>query len=200
MKKIIVFGASGDTGKYFIDYITKNYCGSEYEIVATGLRETDYFEKNNIEYYKVDITKKEEFSKLPKEDVYAVVDLAGLMPARMNGYDPYKYIDVNIIGTLNILEYCRMNNVDRILFSQSFGDIKDNAEKNILLKVDSPINFNYETDHTIYVMTKNFAVDMIKNYNKMYGLKAFIFRLPTIYLWSPIDHYYVDGKIKKIRI
>ena len=27
--------------------------------------------------------------------MYAVVDLAGFMPARMKGYDPYKYIDVN---------------------------------------------------------------------------------------------------------
>lgn len=197
-KKIIVFGASGDTGKYFIDYFNKNYSGDKYEIVATGMRETDYFDKINVRYYKVDITKEKEFEKLPTDNVYAVVDLAGLMPARMKGYNPYKYIEVNIIGNLNILEYCRKNNVDRILFSQSFGDIKDNAEKNILLKVDSPINFNYSTDHTIYVMTKNFATDMIKNYNKMYGLKAFIFRLPTIYLWSPIDSYYVDGRIRKI--
>lgn len=198
MKKIIVFGASGDTGKYFIDYLNDNILNKEYQIIASGARETKYFESIGIDYYKVDITKKEEFEKLPKEDVYAVVDLAGLMPARMKGYNPYKYIDVNIIGNLNILEYCRKNNVDRILFSQSFGDIKDNAEKDVLLKVDSPINFNYSTDHTIYVMTKNFTVDMIKNYNIMYGLKAFIFRLPTIYLWSPIDYYYVDGKVRKI--
>lgn len=198
MKKIIVFGASGDTGKYFIDYLKKNISNKEYKIIASGSKELDYFEKIGIDYYKVDITKEKEFEKLPTDNVYAVVDLAGLMPARMRGYNPYKYIDVNIIGNLNILEFCRKNKVDRILFSQSFGDIKDNAETDILLKADSPINFNYSTDHTIYVMTKNFAVDMIKNYNKTYGLKAFIFRLPTIYLWSPIDKYYVDGKIRKI--
>ena len=29
------------------------------------------------------------------------VDLAGAMPARMKGYNPYKYIDVNITGNLN---------------------------------------------------------------------------------------------------
>lgn len=40
-----------------------------------------------VTYYEVDITKKEEFEKLPK-DVYAVVNLAGAMPARMEGYDP----------------------------------------------------------------------------------------------------------------
>lgn len=197
MKNIVVFGASGDTGRYFVEYFLNNYNGTEYKIIATGTRATDYFQKLNVDYYQIDITKKEDFSQLPK-DVYAVVDLAGAMPARMKGYNPYTYIDVNITGTLNILEFCRQNQVDRILFAQSFGDIKDHAEETLLLTADMPRKFSYTSDHTIYVMTKNFAVDMIENYHQMYGLKRFIFRLPTIYLWSPIDHYYVDGEIRKI--
>ena len=197
MKKVVVFGASGDTGQYFVKYFLEHYLGNEYEIVATGTRETKYFEQFGIPYYKVDITKKEEFSKLPK-DVYAVVDLAGAMPARMKGYDPYKYIYVNITGNLNILEYCKENGADRILFAQSFGDIKDYGEENPLLTVDLPRKFSFTSDHTIYVMSKNFAVDMIENYHQMYGLKRFIFRLPTIYLYSPVDMFYVDGKERKI--
>lgn len=197
MKKIVVFGASGDTGQYFVKYFLEHYVGDEYQIVATGTRETHYFEQFGVPYYRVDITKKEEFSKLPG-DVYAVVDLAGAMPARMKGYNPYKYIDVNITGNLNILEYCRVNNADRILFAQSFGDIKDYGEQNPLLTVDLPRKFSFTSDHTIYVMSKNFAVDMIENYHQMYGLKRFIFRLPTIYLYSPVDTFYVDGVQRKI--
>lgn len=197
MKKIIVFGASGDTGRYFVKYFIKNYSGSEFQIIATGTRETKYFEQFSVPYYKVDITKKEDFSKLPK-DIYAVVDLAGAMPARMKGYDPYKYIDVNITGNLNILEYCRRNGADRILFAQSFGDIKDYSEENPVLTVDMPRKFSFTSDHSIYVMSKNFAVDMIENYHQMYGLKRFIFRLPTIYLYSPVDMFYVNGEPRKI--
>lgn len=197
MKKIVVFGASGDTGQYFVKYFLEHYVGDEYQIIATGTRETHYFEQFEVPYYRVDITKKEEFSKLPN-DVYAVVDLAGAMPARMKGYNPYKYIDVNIIGNLNILEYCRVNNANRILFAQSFGDIKDYGEQNPLLTVDLPRRFSFTSDHTIYVMSKNFAVDMIENYHQMYGLKRFIFRLPTIYLYSPVDTFYVDGVQRKI--
>lgn len=197
MKKIIIFGASGDTGKYFTKYFVSRDVDNEYQIIATGTRDTHYFEQFGISYYRVDITKKEEFSKLPK-DIYAVVDLAGVMPARMKGYNPYKYIDVNIIGTLNILEYCRKVGVDRILFAQSFGDIKDYGDEKTLLTVDLPRKFSFTSDHTIYVMSKNFAVDMIENYHQMYGIKRFIFRLPTIYLYSPIDTYYVDGEIRKI--
>ena len=40
MKKIIVFGASGDTGKYFIEYFKENYKDSQYQIVAVGTRDT----------------------------------------------------------------------------------------------------------------------------------------------------------------
>lgn len=170
MKNIIVFGASGDTGRYFVKYFLEHYSGADYQIVAAGTRETSFFEQFGVSYYQVDIRQKEEFEKLPQESVYAVVDLAGAMPARMKGYDPYKYIDVNITGNLNILEYCRKTGADRILFAQSFGDIKDYAEENPLLTVDLPRKFSFTSDHTIYVMTKNFAVDMIENYHQMYGL------------------------------
>lgn len=105
-EKILVFGASGDTGTYFVRYFLDHYNDSEYEVVAVGTRETDRFARMGVPYYRVDITQKNAFDCLPK-DIYAVVDLAGAMPARMKGYDPYKYIDVNIIGTLNILEFCR---------------------------------------------------------------------------------------------
>lgn len=197
MKKIVVFGASGDTGQYFVKYFLDYYKGTDYQIIATGTRETNCFYKLNVPYYQVDITKKEDFLKLP-QDVYAVVDLAGAMPARMKGYDPYRYIDVNITGNLNILEFCRKTGADRILFAQSFGDIKDYGEENPVLTVDLPRKFSFTSDHTIYVMSKNFAVDMIENYHQMYGLKRFIFRLPTIYLYSPIDTFYFDGKERKI--
>ena len=196
-KNIVVFGASGDTGRYFVEYFLEHMNSDEYNIIASGSRPVEESGFTDVEYCSVDITDKKEFAKLPA-DVYAVVDLAGAMPARMKGYDPYKYIDVNIYGTLNILEYCRTNHVDRILYAQSFGDIKDYGETELVLTPDMPRRFSFTTDHTVYVMTKNFAVDLIENYHQMYGLKRFIFRLPTIYLWSPIDHYYVDGSIRKI--
>ena len=124
MKNILVFGASGDTGKYFVNYFLDHYSGKEYKLIALGTKNISYFSDIGIEYHQIDIRKKEQFKNLPK-DVFGVIHLAGMMPARMKGYDPQKYIDVNITGTLNILEFCRENKVDRILFAQSFGDIKD---------------------------------------------------------------------------
>lgn len=198
MKKIIVvFGASGDTGKYVVGYLKEN-CDSEiYDIVAVGTRDTTYFDDLHISYYHVDIRMSQQFSVLP-DNIFAVVDLAGLMPARMKGYCPQRYIDVNITGMLNILEYCRKTKCDRILFAQSFGDIKDYAEKNIVLAADLTPKFSYTSDHTIYIISKNTAIELIENYHQQYGIKKFIFRLPTIYLWSDNDKYYVDGIERKI--
>lgn len=198
MKKIIVFGASGDTGRYFIDYCLNRELDKEFELFAVGSRKTAFENNPMVKYYSIDITNKDDFSRLPTADVFAVIDLAGAMPARMQGYSPYPYVNVNILGTLNILEYCRLSNVDRILFAQSFGDIKDNAERDILLRPNSPQSFSMTSDHSVYVISKNTAVQLIEHYHQMYGLKSFIFRLPTIYLYSPIDTYYVDGVKRKI--
>lgn len=129
MKKVVVFGASGNTGTYFVKYFLENNSDKDYEVVAVGTRETQKFDELGVTYYRVDITKKEEFDKLP-EDVYAVVDLAGAMPARMKGYDPQYYIDVNITGNLNILEYCRKNHADRILFARALVTLKIMAKRN----------------------------------------------------------------------
>lgn len=197
IKYIIVFGASGDTGTYFIKYFFHHYRGNSYKLIATGTRNTNKFDEFGVPYINIDITNKSDFNKLPSNP-YAVINLSGVMPARMKGYRPERYIDVNIGGGFNILEYCRKTNADRILFSQSFGDIKDWSEKEIVLTNKLPRNFSFNTDHTIYVMTKNFMVDMMENYHQRYNIKNFVFRLPTIYLFSPNDHYFVDGKLRKI--
>lgn len=197
MKTIVIFGASGDTGKYFVEYLYQHING--YSIIASGTRETNYFDSydGKVQYIPVDITKESDFEKLPS-NIYAVVDLAGYMPARMNGYHPEKYFQINTLGTLNVLNYCIKSHADRILFAQSFGDIKDHSEENPILTVDLPRHFSFKTDHTIYVISKDAAVDTIEHYHQFYGLKSFVFRLPTIHLWSEIDTFYVNGIERKI--
>ena len=45
MKNIIVFGASGDTGHYFVNYFLEHNKDSNYQIIASGSRKTDDFKK-----------------------------------------------------------------------------------------------------------------------------------------------------------
>ena len=196
MKKVLILGANGDIGKYLVDYLS---CQVEepFEIIASGRSNADFSKYDNVEYIRVDITNQKDFDRLPS-DIYAVIDLAGMMPARMEGFHPEQYIKTNIEGTLNVLEFCKKNAVDRIIYTQSFGDIKDYGDTMVELKPDLNPKYKYDTDHSVYVVSKNTAVELIKCYHAIYKLKSFILRLPNIYFWSKNDTFYVDGKIKKI--
>ena len=193
-KRIVILGANGGTGKYLVDYFC-NHINEEYEIIGTGRHNCPFVEEK-IQYIQMDITKKDDYNKLP-DNICTIIDLAGAMPARMKGYYPERYINTNIVGTFNLLEYCRHKKIDRVLFTQSFGDIKDHAEDELVLTPFMSPKFDYSSDHSLYVISKNTAVEMFKHYNAMYGIKTFIFRLPTIYSWSSDDSYYVDGILRK---
>ena len=195
MKKIIIIGATCETGMYITDYFC-NVIPKEYEIIAVGHRKTDFFEKYGVKYYSVDIRNEESFAQLPQSDVYAVIYTAAMMPGRMEGYHPMEYLETNVCGTLNVLEYCRKVCADRILFTQTIRDLGNKIGKETI-EPDDPRDFSFKGDHAMYVISKNAAVDMIEHYYQEYGLKRFIFRLPTIYMYTPNKYYYVNG-VKKI--
>lgn len=199
MKKIIVFGASGNVGSYVTKYANEYFDENEYQVIATGRRETDVFKKFNIPYYSVDITKEEDLMKLPTDNVYAVIFLAATIPSYMQNYNAREYLETNVIGLFNVLEYCRKNKVDRILFSTSVFDISlYTKDVNVELYPDMPANFSYKGDHAVYVITKNTSLELLEHYYQEYGLKKFIFRFPTIYNYSSY-HYYFPNGVKTLR-
>ena len=198
MKKIIVFGAIGNSGKYFIDYCNKNLHDKNYEIIATGRRQTDWFSQFNVSYSPVDITDSYEFEKLPQENVYAIVNFSGVLPAYYAGTDLQRYIDVNITGGINILEYARKNHSDRVLYMQTWAEMQGYWGKEKILSPKLPRKLVYTGDHAFYTISKSMIVDSMKMYHAMYGIKDFVFRLPNIYLYSPEKFYYVNGEKKRI--
>lgn len=197
-KKIIVLGSAGNLGMYFMDYLMENLDKKKYEMIATGTKSEYLYEFYNGKYVKLDITNVEDFEKLPKENVHAIVDFAGVLPAYLSKDDPNKYIDVNIKGTLNVLEYARKVNADRIIYTQTWADLNGYLKEKKPLKPDLLRKPIHTGDHAIYTVTKCAAVELIECYHQMYGIKNFIFRLPNIYMYSPEMYYYVDGEKKYI--
>jgi UDP-glucose 4-epimerase len=198
MKKIIIFGATGNVGSYVVRYAKKYFDSDEFEIVASGRRKTNVFDSMGIKYYSVDISKAEDFDVLPKEDIYAVIYLAADIPAYMDGYFPEKYIKSNVLGAFNVLEYCRKNNADRLLFSTSGYDVFEASKRGQIITSDMPYDFSYTGDHAVYVLAKNFVIELMEHYYQEYGLKKFVFRFPTIYSYSP-NHYYYPNGVKTLR-
>lgn len=198
MKKIIILGATGHVGSYLTKYTREYFSADEYEIIASGRRkEAPDFEPLGIPYVSVDISKPEELEKLPREGVVAVIDLAAVIPAYMDGYHPEQYLQSIIGGTFNVLEYCRSVNVDRLLFSTSCFDVWE-YPKGTVIKPDMSLNYSYTGDHAMYVICKNTAIELMRHYNAQYGLKGFVFRFPTIYSYSP-NHYIYPNGIKTLR-
>lgn len=191
MNKIIIFGTSGNIGQYMVDYFLNELQG-EYEIIGVDIHPHTYVEKR-IQFYQMDINDKQAFEQLPKENIHAVIDLIGPMPARMLGYHPEEYIQTNIIGSYNIFEYCIANHVDRILYAKSFCDILKRSEETPVLTVDMEPYFDYDNQHAVYCVSQNTAMELLKCMHAYYGIKTFIFRLPHIYLWSQNDSYSVKG-------
>ena len=43
MKKIVIFGATGNVGSYVLKYAREYFDPAEYEVIASGRRKTDFF-------------------------------------------------------------------------------------------------------------------------------------------------------------
>ncbi|MDG6881126.1 Putative NADH-flavin reductase [Phocoenobacter uteri] len=190
-KKVIIFGATGTLGAPIALHLKK--CG--YEVIAVGHRQSDndFFKDHNIGYISVDISKEDNFHRLPQRDVYAVVHFAGALPASMKGYEPSLYIDSIIQGTMNVLEYTRKVQADRIVFPQSLFDVSYLFGSKVPIPADSLRKAPLSGDHAIYVIAKNTAVDLIEHYYEMYGIKRFILRLSRVYLYHPNPYTFTDG-------
>ena len=198
MEKIIIFGATGNIGAYFLDYCMQNLDLEKYELVAVGRKETHFFDDFGIKYLRVDIEKPEDMGKLPRKNVFAVVHLAGILPAYSGNVDVYHYMDVNIVGSIRILEYARECGADRVVYAQTWAVLAGYWGKESVLSPKLPRKLKYTGDHAFYSITKNMVEDALEYYHKEHGIKNFVFRLPNVYLYHPKKEYYVDGKKRYI--
>ena len=195
---IIVIGASSSIGTYLVDELVTQ----KRETLATSLHthNKEFYAKKGVAYARVDITNEADFEKLPKENIEAVILLAGLLPANLREWDPkdYKlYADINIKGTVNVLEYCRKNNAKKIIFASSHSDVAGLWGCGRPITEEDPRTITYDNDHTVYIIAKIASMDLIEHYYQQYGLQGISFRLPAIYCYSPRTGMYVNGKFVK---
>lgn len=198
VKKIVVFGATGNIGAYLTEYLVTHVDKNQYEIIATGRRKTDFFSRFGIRYIQVDITNEGSFDNLPKESIYAVINCAGILPAYSREGGIFSYIDTNITGSLRILEYARKNQADRVIYTQTWAELAGYWGESEILRPEMVPKLKYTGDHAFYSITKNMVANSLEYYWQEYGLKRFIFRLPNVYMYGPQKSYYVNGEQRRI--
>jgi UDP-glucose 4-epimerase len=194
-KSILVFGACGFMGTYLIDELIKK----KYSVTASDIdsSSSESFKEKNIPFFDIDITKVGEFDKLNNQSFDVVVHLAAHQPANVSekGNDPASYISVNVLGTLNILKFCKQNSVGSIIYGSShrntqglWGDI-DRA----LLESDGH-EVKFDTEYTLFSISETAAQDLVKYYTAQHGLRGITFRLPPVYGYGPHTEIFKDGK------
>lgn len=198
---IVIIGATGFIGMYAVE----EFINRGYEVLATGSRNEvarDYLLSLGAKYMTLDINKVEDIEQLPVENIEGVILLGGLLPANAkvnldleeNAKD---YILTNTVGTLNVLEYCRKNKINKFISTTSYADVFNSWSKEKALTENEPRNFLLTGDHAAYVISKNAATDLIEYYNYQHGLQGSVFRLPPVYGVGPHDVIYDNGISKK---
>lgn len=192
MKKIVVFGATGNLGAYTSIHLKE----LGYDVHAVGYRASDngFFKSKGITYYSLDITDSTSFKTLPKE-IYGIVHLAGKLPSRSD-YNPKALISSIMLGTINVLDYMVSAGGKRIVFPQTPYDQYQKHNTPNIIKADDPRTFPLTGDHSVYTIAKNAAIDLIDHYAATYDFKRFHLRFFTIYNYHPDPYHFADFKRK----
>ena len=190
-KAVIVTGAAGFIGCNLCKKLLKDYNCSE----LVGLDSiTDYYDVNikherlkEIEALATSTGKKWTFIKANLADKAAidslfekyhfavVVNLAAQAGVRYSITNPDAYIQSNLIGFYNILEACRHNEVEHLVYASSSSVYGSNKKIPYSTddKVDNPVS--------LYAATKKSNELMAHAYSKLYNIPSTGLRFFTVY-------------------
>jgi len=107
--------------------------------------------------------------------VEAVVHLAARAGVRPSIEDPIAYTSVNLDGTVQLLEACRLRGIDRFVFGSSSSVYGNNAK--VPFSEDDPV------DHPIspYAATKRGGELLAHTYHHLFGMKIACLRFFTVF-------------------
>lgn len=173
MSKIIVTGGAGFIGSTLVDrLVTLGHQVVVIDNLATG--QTEYLNPAAI-FYQVDIRSKEIDDIFVKEKPEYVFHLAAQIDLRASMLDPLNDSDINLRGSLNILESSRRHNVVKVIFSSTGGAIYGDTD-------EIPTTENFPPYPLSFYGIHKLAVEKYLNlYFKVYDLDYTILRFPNVY-------------------
>ena len=186
-KTVLVTGAAGFIGSNLVKRLFQDVK----DIKVIGLDSiTDYYDLNikyerlqEIEalnkdwvFVKENLANKDVIDKLFDEyKPSVVVNLAAQAGVRYSITNPGSYIESNLIGFYNILEACRNNEVEHLVYASSSSVYGSNKKVPYSTddKVDNPVS--------LYAATKKSNELMAHAYSKLYNIPSTGLRFFTVY-------------------
>ncbi len=183
-KKIIVTGSAGFIGFSLClkllerkeDVVGIDNHNEYYDprIKASRLSELEKYE--NYKHYKIDISDKNSLDEVfIKNKPNIVANLAAQAGVRYSLENPLAYINSNIVGFTNIIESCRNNNVEHLVYASTSSVYGANTKM--------PFSEHDNTDHplSIYAASKKSNELIAHSYSYLYSLPSTGLRFFTVY-------------------
>jgi len=172
-KNILVTGGAGFIGSHLVDRLIKE--GKSVVVIdnlSSGRKENL---NKKAKFYKIDIRDPQISQIFKKEKPEVIFHLAAQSIVETAYKNPFETLEINIIGTTNILESCRLKgNLESIIITSS--DKAYGKTKNLPYTEKNPL----AGDHP-YEVSKT-ATDLIaQTYFKTYNLPVVITRFGNIF-------------------
>ena len=182
--KVLVTGAAG-----FIGYHAAERLLERGDTVVGLDNLNDYYDVNlklarlerlkkyrGFSFVKIDLADRAAMPVLfAKEKFNRVVHLGAQAGVRYSLTNPLAYVDSNVVGTANVLEGCRHNGVDHLVYASTSSVYGANTKMpfSVHQNVDHPLSF--------YAATKKANELMAHTYSSLYGLPTTGLRFFTVY-------------------
>ncbi|HDT5857666.1 TPA: NAD-dependent epimerase [Klebsiella quasipneumoniae subsp. similipneumoniae] len=181
--KFLVTGAAGFIGFH----VSKRLLNDGHQVVGIDnindyydvkLKESrlEQLESPAFTFYKLDLADRDGMAKLfETEQFERVIHLAAQAGVRYSLENPYAYADSNLTGYLNILEGCRHNKVQHLLYASSSSVYGLNRKM--------PFSTDDSVDHpvSLYAATKKTNELMAHTYSHLYSIPTTGLRFFTVY-------------------
>lgn len=181
--KYLVTGAAGFIGFH----VSKRLLEAGHQVVGID-NLNDYYDVSlkqarldllvhpGFQFYKSDLADRESMSALFASGHFdRVIHLAAQAGVRYSLENPHAYADSNLTGFLNILEGCRHNKIQHLLYASSSSVYGMNRKM--------PFSTDDSVDHpvSLYAATKKANELMAHTYSHLYGLPTTGLRFFTVY-------------------
>ena len=182
--KILVTGAAGfigfNTARALLDrgdqVVGLDNLNDYYDVTLKQARLAQLEGRNGFSFTKIDLADQKAMADLFTEEKFdRVINLAAQAGVRYSIENPQAYVDSNLIGFVNILEGCRHNDVEHLVYASSSSVYGANTAK--------PFSIHQNVDHplSLYAATKKSNELMAHTYAHLYELPVTGLRFFTVY-------------------